>query len=68
MSENERTKELKVQLWGWILFVICGALFTIAGVRAEDIVTIAASIIFLIACVVFMVPLVKGIMRGNQDD
>jgi len=68
MSNNEKNKELKAQLWGWILFVICGVLFTYSGVRAQDIVTIAASIIFLLACVVFMIPLVKAIMHRDQDD
>ena len=54
-------KELRAQLWGWILFVICGILFTYSGVRAQDTVTIAASVIFLLACLVFMIPLVKAI-------
>lgn len=58
-------KEMRAQLWGWILFVICGILFTYSGVRAQDIVTIAASIIFLLACLVFMVPLVKAITRDD---
>lgn len=51
---------LKSQLWGWGLFVLCALLFITAGVRANDILTVVASLVFLVACFVFIVPLVKA--------
>jgi hypothetical protein len=68
MPENEKNRDLKAELWGWVLFVICGVLFTLSGVRAQDIVTVAASIIFLLGCAVFMIPLVKAIARDDQPE
>ena len=65
MSKGEKNKELKTQLWGWVLFVACSLLFTLASVRAKDIVSIAASILFFLGCVVFMVPLVQAIIRDE---
>lgn len=63
MSKDEKNKELKTQLWGWILFLICSVLFIISGVRARDVVTIVASVMFLLGCVVFVIPLIQAIRR-----
>ena len=68
MPENGKNKDLKVQLWGCILFVICAVLFILAGVRAQDIVTIAASVMFLLGCVVFMIPLLKATRQDDQAE
>ena len=68
MPESEKKKDLKAQLWGWVLFVICAVLFTLSGVRARDILAVAASIIFLLGCAIFMIPLVKAIVRDDQPE
>jgi uncharacterized membrane protein YhhN len=51
-------KERKYHLAGWILFILCAILFVASGIRNHDALTIIGSVIFLIACVVFLVPLV----------
>jgi succinate-acetate transporter protein len=63
MSKGE---DLKTQLWGWGLFVVCGFLFTLSGVRAQDMISTAASILFLLGCVVFIIPLVQALIQGGQ--
>jgi choline-glycine betaine transporter len=63
MSKDQKNKDLVTQLWGWILFLICSALFIISGVRARDVVTTAASVIFFLGCVVFVIPLIQAIRR-----
>jgi len=68
MPKNEKNQDLKVQLWGWVLFVICAVLFTASAVRAKDLLTIAGSILFLLGCVVFMVPLVKAITHDDTRE
>jgi choline-glycine betaine transporter len=65
MPENEKQNDLKTQMWGWALFVICGVLFTISGLRAQDILTVAGSVIFLLGCIVFIMPLMKAM---TQDE
>jgi hypothetical protein len=63
----ETKKELRYQLWGWILFTICALLYFIASIRSGDILFTAASFVFLAACVVFMIPIVKNLVQGNDD-
>ena len=46
------------QLIGWLLFVLCAVLFLISGLRAEDPLLVVGSVVFLIACIVFILPLV----------
>lgn len=44
---------------GWILFLVCAVLFLIASARDGDMLTIAASVVFLVACVVFLIPMLR---------
>ena len=41
--------------FAWQLFILSAVLFTVAGVRAGDWVVVAASVVFGIACVIFLV-------------
>jgi hypothetical protein len=68
MSKDEKNKDLKAQLWGWVLFVICAVLFTGSAVRAKDVLATAGSIVFLLGCAVFMVPLVRAITHGDPPE
>lgn len=54
---------MKFHLWGWILFIICAAFFIASSIKNRDFLSLAASIIFLMACVFFIIPLVK---KGKQ--
>lgn len=45
--------------WGWLLFLACAVLFIGIGVRDEDGVMIAGSLLFLAACVLFLVPYLR---------
>lgn len=49
----------RLKLWGWILFLICALLFTAAGIRDGDVLITVASVIFAVACVLFLVPFVR---------
>ena len=61
MSADER----KLHLWGWILFLMCACFFITSAVEGDNTLSLAGSIIFLAACVVFIIPLA---IRGNQDE
>jgi len=58
MSADVRNTERKFNLGGWILFMVCAGLFIASSVNSGDILMLTASIIFLSACLVFIVPLV----------
>ncbi len=50
----------KLQLIGWGMFVVCAILFIISGIKNQDIIITMASVIFLLACVVFIIDLKKN--------
>ncbi|MEO1439034.1 MAG: cytochrome oxidase subunit III [Chloroflexota bacterium] len=53
MSRDER-----FQLAGWVLFIICAVFYTIASIESRSWSSLAGSVVFLVACFVFMVPLI----------
>jgi len=62
---NMRLKqERDYDFLGWLLFVICAFLFIVSSFKSGDIVMLVGSIIFLAACVIFIIPLLKG--RGSD--
>ena len=65
MSANNKKQEIKFHLWGWILFLVCAAFFIAASVESGNTASLVGSIIFLIACVVFLIPLIK---KGKEDE
>ncbi|PLX99109.1 MAG: hypothetical protein C0623_10440 [Desulfuromonas sp.] len=60
-SNSER--ERKFNIAGWVLFIVCALFFLAAGIKHDDIWTIIGSLIFLVACFVFLVPL-----AGRDDN
>ena len=54
------------QITGWILFILCAVVYLASGVKNKDILTITGSIFFLIACIVFMYPLLRK--NGSTKD
>lgn len=50
-------KEDRYHLSGWGLFLICALFFIASGWRNKDILTLAGSILFFVACILFLVPL-----------
>jgi len=61
------TLEIKYQVAGWILFIICALLFIASSWRNHDTLTFIGSIIFLIACIVFLIPIFKP-QKAKQGD
>jgi uncharacterized membrane protein YtjA (UPF0391 family) len=68
MSDNHRSREMKFYLVGWILFLICAVLFIASSIRNHDVLSLIASIIFLVGCVIFLIPLVAAITAGNTTE
>ena len=49
----------RLQRYGWSLFVVCAFFFIADGIVARSPLTIAASVIFLVGCVLFLLPLFR---------
>jgi hypothetical protein len=56
-SENQH------HLIGWILFVLCALCFLASSLQNRDLLACIGSLLFLIACGFFIVPLVKKMER-----
>lgn len=54
-------QEKYYQIIGLAGFIIAGILFIAVGVRSDDMLTIIASVIWTLSCVVWLIPLL-----GNQ--
>jgi len=52
--------EHKYHLVGWILFLVCAAFFIASAVRSGDLLYLIGSIIFFVACIAFVIPLVSN--------
>ncbi len=52
-------KSERFQLYGWLLFVVCSFFFIADSAVAANPLGIAGSAIFLLACIVFLIPLVQ---------
>jgi Na+/proline symporter len=59
-QENQIGRGTKYQLAGWILFIICAIFFIASSVKNHDTLTFIGGIFFLIACIVFLIPLVMS--------
>ncbi|MCF8019729.1 hypothetical protein [Petrocella atlantisensis] len=57
--EEQGNQSIRYHKIGWGLFIICSLFFLIAGIKAHDIYTIIGSLLFLVACFFFLVPLLK---------
>ncbi|MFQ6121720.1 MAG: cytochrome oxidase subunit III [Dehalococcoidales bacterium] len=60
-----RNLERKWNLFGWVLFVMCAGFFIASAVKSNDNWGLVGSIIFMGACVVFIIPLVT---KGNRRE
>ena len=70
MKENKEYQigeEFKYQLAGWILFIICAIFFIASSLKNHDILTFIGGIIFLIACIVFLIPLLSTNKKTEND-
>ncbi|MEM7424684.1 MAG: hypothetical protein AAF441_01210 [Pseudomonadota bacterium] len=53
------------ELAGWVLFTASAAFFTLSSVKSGDAPAIAGSVLFLVACFVFMRPLLSSLARSD---
>ena len=54
----DERKADKFNLWGWILFIVSALFFIWASLKSGDPISFLGGLFFLIACLVFLVPLI----------
>jgi hypothetical protein len=68
MKKNrKKKKEATYQLSGWILFILCALCYLTASIKSRDYLTFFGSLIFLIACFLFLIPLLESIRHTPED-
>ena len=67
MTDRNRQQKTRYQLYGWVLFILCAVFFIASSLKNADYLGLVASVIFLIACFVFIIPLVKGSRKGDEN-
>jgi hypothetical protein len=60
-------EDLRHAIWGWLLFVVCALFFMAAAWRNRDVLTFVGSLVFLVACLFFLLPLARA-ARATEDD
>ena len=66
-SRSQRlSAKLRLQLYGWILFIACALLFILQSFLNQDLLLLVASILFLVACLLFLVPLINSWRRMRR--
>ena len=64
---DERREHL-YHFWGWILFVVCAFFFIATTALAGDVLGVIASLLFLLACVIFLIPLIAKLRAGKRKN
>ena len=64
MSKNSQHR---FHLWGWILFVFSALFFMASSIRADDPVSLIGGVLFLVACFVFLAPLLAELKAGSSN-
>ena len=64
MSQYERN----CHLTGWLLFLICAVFFIASAARSGDMLYLVGSIIFFLACIAFIIPLMSKRCRPRTSD
>ena len=59
VKNDSRNGDVKYHLWGWMLFLLCAVLFAASGIKNGDMLTLAGSIVFFLACLFFIFPLMR---------
>ena len=66
-QKKHQGQDLKYQLTGWILFIVCAIFFIASSLKNRDLLTFIGSIIFFIACIVFLLPLIRTMKKAEHD-
>lgn len=65
MPKGGRRRNERLELWGWLLFVVSAVFFIVASLRTGDVIGLFGGVFFLLACAVFLFAFRE---RGDRRD
>ena len=63
--KNKLKRKDRYALAGWLLFILCAVFYLASGLKNHDPLAIIGSVLFLIACLVFIIPLFRPDKEKN---
>lgn len=66
-KESQFDKDAKFQCIGWVLFIICSFFYLLSSFKKQDMLTFIGSILFLIACIVFLIPILESLKQSKKS-
>jgi len=66
MCSNIKKAEKRFHLLGWLLFLVCAVFFITQSLKSNSILGLAGSVVFLLGCVAFLIPLVLSWNRKGE--
>ena len=57
----------RFQLWGWILFIASAIFFMASSIRAGDPLSLIGGAFFLLACFIFLAPLLNQLAASHRQ-
>ena len=61
--EDTSIRKIQVQIAGWVIFTLCAVLFLVSSLKNDDLFALMGSILFLIACFFFLIPLIGSLRK-----
>ena len=59
MDIKTKGTEKQFHLLGWLLFLLCAILFIVQSLTDNQAMGLAGSVVFLLGCIVFLIPLIR---------
>ncbi len=66
-KHNTGGREAKYHLAGWLLFILCALFFIASSLKNRDTLALIGSVVFLVACLYFIVPLIRPEKKAGGD-
>ncbi len=63
----DQRKEHRINLAGWLLFIVSALFFIGTSLRAEDTLGLLGALFFLVACFVFLLPYALRARAAKND-
>lgn len=57
--EQRMSRDERYQLVGWVLFIVCALFYIAASIESGSVTSFIGSVVFLVACFVFVIPLLR---------
>lgn len=64
---SQPTKARSLQILGWLLFIACALCYIAANIRSGDWLSLWGSLLFLLACLVFMAQLLPKPVKQHES-